>query len=188
MKKILDNYRWIDENGYYIVAKKCNGWAKAGITNPAAVFGEIEEAGGQLGNGVAIGQHLIGNMYNHELGLSGEVWVTAKVTELKVDGNGGFLWAHTESGSSYLLLEEYAERSFMWVANRILAIAPEPLERYLEERISLWAPEIAWANLTGAVNRFVKPSSADLTSVAIYALLCDCTEEEMVRRFRVDGF
>ena len=186
MKKILDNYISVNRAGYDFIAKNCYDWADAGITNPTNVFEGIVNAGGCLTKGAIVGQHLFGNMYNAENDLAGEVWVTAEVISLETDDNG-FLWAKTKSGSSYLLLEAHKDRCFDVVYFEILGLAPDSLREYLESHAPFWAPEIVWVNLTNAINRFVEPSSSDKLAVSIYAVLCDCTEEEMIRRFKEDG-
>ena len=80
------------------------------------------------------------------------------------------------------------QRNFMEIYRKIKEIAPEELRTQLEKRAEYWAPEICWQKLTECVNRFVPPSSEDETSVAVYALLCDCSTDEMRERFMADGF
>lgn len=188
MKKILDNYLSVDRKGFDFIAEHCDEWAEKGVTNPTEVLSQIAEAGGHLTmDGAIVGEYLLGNMYNPKLGLSGEVWVTSKVVNLKKDDMDRPI-AETSSGSLYLLLDALKPRSFETVASEIMILAPEPLRNYLRDRVSFWAPEICWTNLTNAVNRYLKPSSTDKTTVAIYAILCNCTEEEMIRQFKADGF
>ena len=78
-------------------------------------------------------------------------------------------------------------RSFTKVYNQILEVAPESLSSALKKSVGFWAPEIVWVNLTQFVHRYVEPSSSDDTSVAVYAILCDCTEDEMRTRFKNNG-
>lgn len=78
-------------------------------------------------------------------------------------------------------------RSFTKVYNQILEVAPEALSSALEKSAGFWAPEVAWSNLSQFVNRYVEPCSSDDTSVAVYAILCDCTEDEMRTRFKNNG-
>lgn len=188
MKKILDNYLSVDAKGFKFIADHCDEWSEKGITSPSEVFDEIAEAGGRLFmKGAIVGEYLLGNMYNPKLGLSGEVWVTSKVVSLEEDEKGRPV-AKTSSGSSYLLLDEMKPRSFEAVVMAIMEVAPDSLRMYLRDHVPFWAPEIRWENLTNAVNRYVTPSSTNLTTVTVYAILCDCTEEDMIRRFREEGF
>lgn len=78
-------------------------------------------------------------------------------------------------------------RLFKDVVNKIKEVAPQELVKRLDNRINYWAPESAWYNLSNFINQNVIPSSTDKTSVAIYAALCDCTEDEMLERFATDG-
>ena len=78
-------------------------------------------------------------------------------------------------------------RSFTRVYQQIMEVAPEDLSSALERSVGFWAPEIVWVNLTQFVHRYVEPSSSDDTSVAVYAILYDCTEDEIRNRFKADG-
>lgn len=70
----------------------------------------------------------------------------------------------------------------------MLLVAPEPLKSELMHRAPFWAPEVSWERLTYLVNKTIAPDSTSPVVVRVYALLCDCTEEEMLRRFKADGF
>ena len=80
------------------------------------------------------------------------------------------------------------ERKFSEVFGSILKIAPEPLKTKLTQNSAFWAPEVVWFNLSRYVNNYVPKDSKNPTSVAVYAILCDCSETEMVSRFTADGF
>ena len=77
-------------------------------------------------------------------------------------------------------------RNFTDVVEAIKGVAPKALKEALEDKSRFWAPEIAWVMLSEMVNKYVTPSSADATSVAVYARLCDCSEAEMKARFEAD--
>ena len=79
-------------------------------------------------------------------------------------------------------------RNFFEVVRKIKEVAPEQLSRKLEESVAFWAPELAWYNLNELVNKCVEKSSEDKTAVAVYAILCDCTEAEMRARFEANNF
>lgn len=78
-------------------------------------------------------------------------------------------------------------RDFMTVYNKIMEVAPENLAKKLESNSGFWAPEMAWYNLSQYVNKYVTPSSKDEQAIKVYAVLCDCSEEEMKKRFENDG-
>ena len=78
-------------------------------------------------------------------------------------------------------------RSFTKVYHQILEVAPEDLSTALKKSVGFWAPEVAWVNLTQYIHRYVEPCSSDDTSVAVYAILCDCTEDEIRTKFKADG-
>ena len=77
-------------------------------------------------------------------------------------------------------------REFGQVLHDIAEAAPE-LKEDLEGRANFWAPEILWYNLTVYVNKHVTPSSSSPTAIKVYSILCDCSEEEMKRRFEENG-
>ncbi len=79
------------------------------------------------------------------------------------------------------------ERVFSNVVNQIKEVAPRDLVEKLNRKVPYWAPEASWYNLTLLINNEVVPSSSDDTSVAVYAILCGCTENEMRERFVTDG-
>ena len=80
-------------------------------------------------------------------------------------------------------------RNFNHVLKAIKAIAPEELKNVLESSApSYWAPEIRWKKLAEYVNKYVFPNSQDTNSIKIFALLCNCSEEQMKERFKKDGF
>ena len=189
MKKILDNYSSVDEQGAQVIAERCLKWQELGVSEPNQIIGEILAGGGTITNGVVIGEYLFGNMYNPDrtLGLIGSVWCTSIVLSTDKDDEGR-QWVTTASGSRYLLLGKRPERSFEEILSRIYLIAPEPFAEYLEDHVSFWAPEIRWGNLTNAVKAYVEPSSKDPCAIEIYSLLCACTKSEMARRFEKDGF
>jgi hypothetical protein len=78
-------------------------------------------------------------------------------------------------------------RSFTKVLEQIKKVAPEDLKEALERGAGFWAPEIVWYKLTEYVQRYVTPCSSDQTSVAVYAVLCNCTEADMKARFENEG-
>jgi hypothetical protein len=78
-------------------------------------------------------------------------------------------------------------RKFSDVVMAIQEVAPQDLKEALSRSVGFWAPEIAWHKLTEYVNRYVTPSSKDATAIAVYARLCDCSEDEMKARFEADG-
>ena len=78
-------------------------------------------------------------------------------------------------------------RDFCEVVTRILEVAPEPLKSELRDSAPFWAPEIRWSRLTYLVNALLAHDSSSPSSVSVYAILCDCTEEEMIRRFEASG-
>ena len=77
-------------------------------------------------------------------------------------------------------------RNFVEVLNRITEVAPKQLVDALNKSAMYWAPEIAWDRLSNYVDRYVKRSSSDENAIAVYAILCDCSEEEMKKRFEQD--
>lgn len=74
-------------------------------------------------------------------------------------------------------------RNFMQVFEEIKNAAPKNLASALEDKVNFWAPEMCWEMLSEYVNRYLPASSKDATSIAVYALLCNCSEEEMKARF-----
>ena len=80
------------------------------------------------------------------------------------------------------------ERSFASIYDKIFEIAPEPLRDALEANIGFWAPEVMWYNLSVYVNKYVMPNSLDPGAIKVYAILCDCSEEEMKAKFEKDGY
>ena len=87
-----------------------------------------------------------------------------------------------------LILKEGAvmERDFGKVLNDIVEAAPE-LKEDLKYRYMFWAPEILWYNLSVYVNEHITPDSSNSKAVKVYSILCDCSEEEMKRRFEEKG-
>ena len=87
-----------------------------------------------------------------------------------------------------LILKEGAvmERDFGKVMYDIIEAAPE-LKEDLENRSEFWAPEILWYNLSAYVNEHITPDSSSSKAVKVYSILCDCSEEEMKRRFEEKG-
>jgi len=78
-------------------------------------------------------------------------------------------------------------RDFRKVFDAIVEVAPEELKEKLETNVGLWAPEILWHMLTEYVNKYLVPSSQDENAIAVYAILCDCSKDEMKVRFEADG-
>lgn len=78
-------------------------------------------------------------------------------------------------------------REFTDVVQNIKKVAPRGLANALDRSVGFWAPENAWYMLSEYVNRYVQPSSKDATAVAVYAILCDCSEAEMKARFESDN-
>ena len=78
-------------------------------------------------------------------------------------------------------------RNFTTVLEQIKEVAPKDLVDALDKSVGFWAPEIVWYNLSKYVNKYVERSSTNPTSIAVYAILCDCTEAEMKARFEADG-
>lgn len=72
-------------------------------------------------------------------------------------------------------------RNFVEVCKEISRLAKEnhydELSQEIEEKII--CRNNAWAALNSAVNKHVKTESKNPASVAVYAVLCDKTEEEM---------
>ena len=79
------------------------------------------------------------------------------------------------------------ERNFTNVVESIMKVAPQELKDALDKSVGYWAPEIVWVKLSEYVNRYVEPSSSDETSVAVYAILCNCSKEEMRERVIYDN-
>ena len=79
------------------------------------------------------------------------------------------------------------ERNFGDVYRKIVEIAPEELKEKLENRLCFAAPELVWSVLSRCVNNTIIPSSKDPLAIKIYAILCDCSDEEMKARFESDG-
>ena len=78
------------------------------------------------------------------------------------------------------------QRSFIDVVREIMKIAPQELMTALED-VHYWAPEACWTNLSLCVYKHITPSSKDAKAIAIYAILCNCTEAEMKARFEADN-
>ena len=93
-------------------------------------------------------------------------------------------------------------RKYEDVAHQIIGATPEAKKAELRDKIShmekevcrnsLWsAPELITRNLflglSKIVNEEFEASSADKTSVTVYTILCDCSEAEMIERFKADG-
>ena len=78
------------------------------------------------------------------------------------------------------------ERSFNEVYWKLLEVLPESLKEKLEFKISFWAPEALWPNLTSFICDNVVLSSKNPLSVKIYSILYGCTEEEITARFKID--
>ena len=77
-------------------------------------------------------------------------------------------------------------RDFGEVLDKVVEAAPE-LKEDLESRVEFWAPEILWYNLSVYINERIKPVSTDKKSIKVYAILCDCTEEEIKKRMEENG-
>ena len=75
-------------------------------------------------------------------------------------------------------------RNFYRVLKDIKNVAPKELVNALNKSVEFWAPEIVWYKLSEYVNRYVKLSSTDETSVAVYSILCNCSKDEMIMRFK----
>ena len=100
--KTLDHYLTTDEIGYQLIARKCSGWKQMGHRDMTSIIWEILMYGGLIGIEPRPGVHVLGNMNNPEIGLSGDIWVTAEVVEC------GESYILTSSGSEYRLLRPFA--------------------------------------------------------------------------------
>ena len=78
-------------------------------------------------------------------------------------------------------------RKFSDVVVAIQEVAPQDLKEALSQNVGFWVPEIMWHKLSQYVNKYVTPSSKDATAIAVYARLCDCSEDDMKARFEADG-
>ena len=78
------------------------------------------------------------------------------------------------------------KRDFGKVLDDITEAVPE-LKEDLEYRAQFWAPEILWYNLSMYVNERITPDSSNPRAVKAYSILCDCSEEEMKKRFKENG-
>jgi len=83
--------------------------------------------------------------------------------------------------------EKIMARNFTDVVKAIKEIAPQELVDALDKSMCFWAPEAIWHKLSEYVNRYVVADSTDETSVAVYAILCDCSKDEMRARFKADN-
>ncbi|MBQ1298422.1 hypothetical protein IIY24_01090 [Candidatus Saccharibacteria bacterium] len=112
MKKILDQYFSVDRAGFDFVADHCNEWACEGGIDLDEVVRMLKAEGVEMIEGVSGGRFLVGVMYNPDLGVNGEVWVTSMITGISLlanldDTRSSKLFARTNSGSEYLLLDPY---------------------------------------------------------------------------------
>lgn len=78
-------------------------------------------------------------------------------------------------------------RQFYEVVEAIKEVAPDVLAREISRNMWYWAPEIGWEKLSWYVNKYVEPSSKNPEAVAVYAILCDCSEAEMKARFEANN-
>ena len=78
------------------------------------------------------------------------------------------------------------KRDFFKVLDNITEAVPE-LKEDLEYRVGFWAPEILWYNLSAYVNERVIPDSSNPKAIKVYSILCNCSEEEMKKRFEENG-
>lgn len=78
-------------------------------------------------------------------------------------------------------------RNFEAVYNQILKLAPPALKKELEDSVGFWAPEVVWYNLSRLVMKHIEYNSSNPNSIAIYAVLCDCTQDEIKARFKMKG-
>lgn len=65
---------------------------------------------------------------------------------------------------------------------------PTELVEKLDWESAFWTPESIWLGLTDFVNKNIQLNSKDTSSVKIYALLCDQSEEEMKKIMERDGY
>ena len=180
MGKTLTNYLSVDEKAAQFV-RDHNEWFEKWETNPVRALRLIKKARGRFSiDDVAVGECLIGEYYDSD--SPREAWaITSTVVALNKNDEGRWV-AKTESGSLYLLNNPFKLRNFNEVVKTIGDMAPEVFQDFLH-RMRTWGPTelIRWENLEFAIKRLVKPSS-DPSVVAIYAILYDCTEEEILRR------
>lgn len=78
-------------------------------------------------------------------------------------------------------------RNFESVVEMLYEFLPETCAEKLKGEINYWAPEYLWECLASFINRNIKKDSSDFSSVRIYAILCDCTEEKIKRSFARNG-
>ena len=85
-------------------------------------------------------------------------------------------------------MKKRIERSFEDVVNKIIAVGNKGINAKIEVSMPYWVPEARWTQLDRCINRFMPKDSKDPTSVKIYAILCDCTEKQMRKRFKKEGY
>ena len=79
-------------------------------------------------------------------------------------------------------------RNFIDVYKKILAACPNTiLAQKLESGSPFWAPEVTWFNLSRYVNNYMMPDSNNPVSVKVYAILCDLSEDDMIKKFKENG-
>lgn len=70
-------------------------------------------------------------------------------------------------------------RCFKTFFYEILELLPEETKNDLAFQVGFWAPEVAWSYISDFINKNVQADSSNSQSVAIYAKLCNVSEEEM---------
>ena len=80
------------------------------------------------------------------------------------------------------------ERNFYEVLSKIEALLPKELVDKLEKDPTYWAPELSWLYLTQFINMNVEKRGSNRNSVAIYSILCNCSEEETIKKFKESGY
>ena len=79
-------------------------------------------------------------------------------------------------------------RDFFEVYENIKKAAGADFSVRLDNASGFWAPETLWFKLFQFVNKYMKKDSKDPTSIKVYAILCNTSEEEMKEKFEKDGF
>ena len=78
-------------------------------------------------------------------------------------------------------------RDFDQVVSAICQVMPEFADK-LERNFMFFAPESRWEKLSYCINLYIEPNSANEKAVKVYALLTDCSEDEILERFERMGF
>lgn len=78
-------------------------------------------------------------------------------------------------------------RKFEEVFEQIYELLPEEEAENIKREINYWPPEQLWVNLDNFVNSNVEKDSENPTAVRIYAILCNRTEKDIQKNFKVNG-